>query len=86
MSKSFQTRGPDRAGVRVSPLCIGSLSSMCEAPKKCPVRLKIGCHGNRAEVLSVFRVDEDDVSVSKERDGIITQRALCDCGSAAAEQ
>lgn len=41
--------------------------------KKCPVRLKIGCHGNRAEVLSAFRVEEDGVPVSKERDGIVIQ-------------
>lgn len=49
---------------------------MWEAPeekKNCPVRLKIGCHGNRAEVLSAFRVEEDSVSVGKKRDGIIIQ-------------
>lgn len=41
--------------------------------KKSPVRLKIGCHGNRAEVLSAFRVEEDGVPVSKKRDGIVIQ-------------
>lgn len=50
---------------------MGLLFSLWEAPgkkKKSPVRLKIGCHGNRAEVLSAFRVEEDGVSVSKKRD------------------